>query len=136
MNKLILSGRPTKDPEIKYSGTEEKPIAVARFQIASNRIFVREGEAKADFIPCVAFGRTAKFIEEYVTKGKLILITGSLRNNDYTDRNGQKVYGFQMVIDTIELLEKKTSEDKCRQMALENGDEFMELPDDSEVPFA
>lgn len=107
MNKLILSGRPTRDPEIIYSGEGESQKAVAKFTMASNRIYKRENEPTADFIPCVAFGRQAKFIEQYVRKGMLIQITGPLRNNDYTNKNGEKVYGFQVVAETVEIFENK-----------------------------
>lgn len=109
MNKLILSGRPTKDPQIFYNGDDENQKMTAKFTLAANRMFKRENEPTADFIPCVAFGRQAKVIDQYVKKGMLVLITGRLTNNDYVNQDGVKVYSFQMIIDTIELLEKKDS---------------------------
>lgn len=107
MNKLILSGRPTRDPEIFYTGEGDNQKTVARFTMASNRIYKRENEPTADFVPCVAFGRQAKVIEEYVKKGMLIQITGPLRNNDYINKDGQKVYSFQVIVESIEIMEKK-----------------------------
>ena len=129
MNKLILTGRPTTDPEIIYTEEEEKQKILAKFRLASNRIFVREGEATADFIPCIAFGKQAKLIEEYVKKGSRILVTGPIRNNDYTNKHGEKIYGFQMTIETIEFLEKKKSS--------ANGEEFMNLSEEelADMPF-
>lgn len=107
MNKLILSGRPTRDPEIFYTGEGDNQKIAARFTMASNRIHKREGYPEADFIPIVAFGRQAKFIESYIKKGILIQITGPLQNNDYTNKDGEKVYGFQVVAETVEIFEKK-----------------------------
>lgn len=136
MNKLILSGRPTREPVISYSASEgEKQKVVARFMMASNKIFVREGEASADFIPCVAFGKPAKFIEEYVKKGMLLLVTGALRNNDYVNKDGVKVYGFQLVVDTVEILEKKNENAQPAPTVDENG--YMHMTDEemADMPF-
>lgn len=126
MNKLILSGRPTRDPEIIYSGEGESQKAIAKFTMASNRIYKRENEPTADFIPCVAFGRQAKFIEQYVRKGMLIQITGPLRNNDYTNKEGQKVYGFQTVAESVEIMEKKEN----NQNPALDTEEFMNITEE------
>lgn len=128
MNKLTLTARPTKDPGIIYTGEGEKQKVTAKFTAASNRIYKREGEADADFIPCVAFGRQAKFIEEYVKKGVLLLLTGPVRNNDYLNKEGVKVFGFQMIVESVELLEKKNSP------PVADADGYMQA--DEEVPFA
>ena len=131
MNKLILSGRPTREPEILYSGEGENQKEIAKFTMASNRIFKRENEAAADFIPCVAFGRQARVIDQYLRKGMLIQITGPLRNNDYMDKNGRKVYSFQVIVESIEFMEKKSAE------AEKAEDEFMNITEEemAEMPF-
>lgn len=107
MNKLILSGRPTREPEIIHTGEGDKQKTTAKFTMASNRIHKREGYPDADFLPIVAFGRTAKFIEAYVKKGMLIQITRPVQNNDYTNKDGEKVYSYQVVAETVEIYEKK-----------------------------
>lgn len=135
MNKLILSGRPTREPEIKYSGEGERQTVVAKFTLASNRIFKRENEAAADFIPCVAFGRQAKFIEQYIRKGMQILITGPLRNNNYTNKDGNKVYSFQMVAETVEILEKKDSSSHPAPAPDEDGYLHMTDEEMADMPF-
>lgn len=132
MNRLTLTGRPTRDPEIRYSGDAEKEKIIAKFTLASNRIFVREGEATADFIPCAAFGRTAKIIDEYVRKGKHILVSGPIRNNDYINKDGVKIYGFQMTVETVEILEKKNT-----GPAEPAEDGYLHIdPNDEELPFS
>lgn len=131
MNRLMLSGRPTKDPGISYTGEGENQKTIAKFTLASNRIYKREGEPSADFIPVVAFGRTAKFIEQYVRKGMLILISGPLRNNDYTNKEGAKVYSFQMVAETVEILEKKEADEETPT----DQEGFTHIDQETEVPF-
>lgn len=133
MNKLILRGRPTREPEIRYTENAEKSKCIARFTLAANRLYVREGEAKADFIPCIVFGRQAEFIEKYVGKGLQILVTGPLRNNDYVNKDGVKVYGFQMVVETVEILDKRS--DLENRVPDEGG--FMTIPDEEidDMPF-
>lgn len=135
MNKLILSGRPTRNPEIIYTGGGENQKAIAKFTLASNRIFKRENEPLADFIPCVAFGRQAKFIEQYVKKGMLIQITGPLRNNDYTNKDGQKVYSFQVVVESIEIMEKKGSGHDVNSATDAEGYMTMTEEEMAEMPF-
>lgn len=108
MNKVILSGRLTRDPETRYSQSAE-PIAVTRIGIAVNRRFKRDGEPDADFINCVSFGKTAEFISKYFTKGKMIGIVGSLRTNSWTDNNGQKRTSTEVQIEEAEFLESKSA---------------------------
>ena len=111
MNKLELIGRPTADPEIsQYSVTVDGNPAqsqVARLSIAVSRFGAKEGEVQADFIPAVAFGKMAERLQKYVKKGQLIYVEGPLRNNNYDDKDGKKVYGFQMNIQYMELLGKR-----------------------------
>ena len=89
MNKVILMGRLTRDPDIRYS-QGENATAVARYALAVNRSFKREGEPDADFINCVAFGRAAEFAEKYFKKGSRILISGRIQTGSYTDRDGRR----------------------------------------------
>lgn len=131
MNKLQLIGRPTADPEISYytskRGNTESQSARAKFTVAVNR---RErGENTADFIPCVAFGKTAEVIEKYVKKGGQIYLEGSLQNNNYENKEGNKVYGFQMHVSQIELLGKKSTEEDQ-----ETGG-FVNMSEQEETPF-
>lgn len=137
MNKLILTGRPTRDPQIIYTGEGEKQKMTAKLTLAVNRIFKRENEPTADFIPCVVFGRQAKVVEQYVRKGMLVLITGRLTNNDYINREGVKVYSFQMVVDTVELLESKNSNDAPAPEPMTDEDGYMQITEEemAEMPF-
>ena len=130
MNRLILTGRLTRDPEIRYTskGESQETYAIARFTLACNHIGKsRDHESKADFITCVAFRKTAELVERYVRKGSLVLVTAAVHNNNYTDKNGDTVYSYNFVVDTIEFLDKK------KEAGSEEG--FMELPDDEEMPF-
>lgn len=137
MNKLIVSGRPTRDPEIFYSGEGEKQKTVAKFTIASNRIFKREGDASADFIPVVAFGRQAKFIETYIRKGMLIQLTGPLRNNDYVNKEGEKRHSFQMVAETVEIFEKKNESQSQGSAPEPDSEGYMQMTEEemADMPF-
>jgi len=91
MNKTILMGRLTRDPEIRTAAGESGTV-IARFTLAVNRRFRRDGEASADFINCVAFGKTAEFIEKYINKGRQICVSGRIQTGSYTNRDGQKIY--------------------------------------------
>ena len=108
MNKVIISGRLTRDPEMRYSQSAE-PLAVTRFSIAVNRRFNKDGEPDADFINCVSFGKTAEFISKYFTKGKMIGVVGSIRTNSWTDNNGQKRVSTDVQVEEVEFLESKSS---------------------------
>lgn len=110
MNKVTLTGRLTRNPEIRYSQSAE-PVAVTRFGVAVNRKFKKDGEPDADFINCVTFGKTAEFISKYFTKGKMIGILGSLRTNSWTDNNGQKRTSTEVLVEEAEFLEKKENSD-------------------------
>ena len=98
MNKVILMGRLTRDPEVKYTQSAE-PLAVARFSIAVNRRYKREGEAEADFINCVAFGKTGEFTSKYFKKGMMIGLVGRLQVNSYTDRDGKKRTSTDVIVE-------------------------------------
>lgn len=108
MNKAIISGRLTRDPEVRYSQSAE-PIAVVRFSVACNRKFKRENEPDADFINCVAFGKTGEFISKFFNKGKMIGIVGSIRTNSWTDTSGQKRYSTEIYVEEADFLESKAA---------------------------
>ena len=91
MNKVILMGRLTRDPEVRYSAGENA-LAIARYTLAVDRRFRRDGEATADFISCVVFGRGAEFAEKYFHQGIRIVVSGRIQTGSYTNRDGQKVY--------------------------------------------
>ena len=137
MNKVIIIGRFTRDPEIKYS-TGENATATARFSLAVNRRFKnKEGNYDADFINCVAFGKTAEFIEKYFTKGMAIGITGRIQTGSYINNEGQKVYKTEVVVEETEFVESKnkgTSDNVPNNNANSNSD-FEETASDDEMPF-
>ena len=137
MNKVIIIGRFTRDPEIKYS-TGENATATARFSLAVNRRFKnKEGNYDADLINCVAFGKTAEFIEKYFTKGMAIGITGRIQTGSYTNKEGQQVYTSDVVVEETEFVESKnkgTSDNVPNNNANSNSD-FEETASDDEMPF-
>ena len=106
MNKVILMGRLTRDPEIRYS-QGERSTAVARYSLAVNRTFKRDGEPDADFINCVAFGRQAEFAEKYFHKGIRIVITGRIQTGSYTNKDGVRVYTTDIIVDDQEFADSK-----------------------------
>ena len=106
MNKIQITGRLTRDPEIRYGG-EGNQTCIARFSVAVPKRFKRQGEAEADFINCTAFGKTGELIEKYVAQGDRIGVSGRLENNNYTDRNGVKHYDFVVTVEEIDLIETK-----------------------------
>lgn len=98
MNKVILMGRLTRDPDVRYT-TGENPLAIARYTLAVDRRFHKDGEATADFISCVVFGRAAEFAEKYFRQGLKITISGRIQTGSYTNREGQKVYTTEIVVE-------------------------------------
>ena len=144
MNKVILMGRLTRDPEVRYS-PGENATAVARFTLAVDRRFRRD-DASTDFIGCVAFGRNAEFIEKYFRQGTKALITGRIQTGSYTNRDGQKVYTTDVVVEDQEFAESKNASGASDsgfapvsrpQPSAAIGDGFMNIPDgiDEELPF-
>lgn len=134
MNKVIFTARPTKTPEIRYSADGK---AVAKFDCAVNRTFKREGEPDADFFSCVAFGKIAETIEKYVSKGTKILIEGEVRNNNYTNKDGQKVYGTQILVNSFEFCESKGTGGNEVPTFKPDANGFMDLSgiSEEELPF-
>ena len=141
MNKVSLVGRLTRDPEVRYT-TGENASAIARFSVAVNRRFKNaEGNYEADFINCLAFGKSAEFIEKYFRKGMAIGLTGRIQTGSYTNKDGQKVYTTDVVVEETEFVESKgdngTSNNAPSRPAPSNNDGFMNIPDgiDEELPF-
>ena len=110
MNKVILMGRLTRDPEVRYSAGENA-LAIARYTLAVDRRFRRDGEASADFISCVCFGRSAEFAEKYFRQGLKIVVSGRIQTGSYTNRDGQKVYTTEVVVEDQEFAESKAASD-------------------------
>ena len=108
MNKVIFMGRLTRDPEMRYGGASG--TGIARFGIAVDRRFKREGQPEADFFNCVAFGRLAEFVEKYLHKGIKIVLDGEVQNDNYTNKEGRMVYGTQIVCNNIEFAESKNAQ--------------------------
>ena len=148
MNKVILMGRLTRDPEVRYS-QGENATAVARYSLAVDRRFRRENEPTADFINCVAFGRAAEFAERYLRQGTKIAITGRIQTGSYTNRDGVKVYTTDIVVEEQEFAESKAAGGSAAPAnnyqaspapspSSDIGDGFMNIPDgiDEELPFS
>lgn len=146
MNKVILMGRLTRDPEIRYSQGEQA-TAIARYSLAVDRRFRRDGDTQtADFINCVAFGRQGEFAEKYLRKGIKIAITGRIQTGSYTNKDGQKVYTTDVVVEEQEFAESKAASEQNSgsftpvdrpSPTAAAGDGFMNIPDgiDEELPF-
>lgn len=151
MNKVILMGRLTRDPDVRYSAGENS-TAVARYTLAVDRRFHRDGDATADFIGCVAFARQAEFAEKYLRQGTKIAITGRIQTGSYTNREGQKVYTTDVVVEEQEFAESKNAggnnggysapqhnnpAPSANTSDLGSADGFMNIPDgiDEELPF-
>ena len=144
MNKVQLVGRLTRDPEIRQS-QGENATATARCSVAVNRRFKNsEGNYDADFINCVAFGKSAEFVEKYFKKGMAIGLTGRIQTGSYTNKDGQKVYTTDVVVEETEFVESKgasnTGNSNVSRPApsATNNNDFMSIPDgvDEELPFA
>ena len=150
MNKVILMGRLTRDPEVRYSQNGESPMAIARFSLAVDRRGSRnsaDGQT-ADFINCVAFGRNGEFAERYLRKGTKIALTGRIQTGSYTNKDGVKVYTTDVVVEEQEFAESKNSNggssdnysapaNNFSAAPMAAGDGFMNIPDgiDEELPF-
>ena len=148
MNKVILMGRLTRDPEVRYS-TGERQIAIARYTLAVDRrgraAANGDGQPTADFIPCVAFDRAAEFAEKYFHQGIKIVVTGRIQTGSYTNRDGVKVYTTEVVAEDQEFAESKRSADAPKQSGSapaamppatdEMIPENIVLPDDDDLPF-
>ncbi|MBQ7563410.1 MAG: single-stranded DNA-binding protein [Lachnospiraceae bacterium] len=146
MNKVILMGRLTRDPEVRYSSGDNQ-MAIARYTLAVDRRFQRNNsDQTADFIPCVAFGKAGEHAEKYFRKGIKIVVSGRIQTGSYTNKEGQKVYTTEVIVDEQEFAESKNassgSSESYTAPAPSSGedvsDDFMNIPDgiDEELPFA
>lgn len=120
MNKAIEIGRLTRDPEVRYS--QGSNTAVARYTVAVDRKFKREGEPTADFIPCVAFGKQAEFAEKYFRKGTKVVISGRITTGSYTNKDGQKVYTTEITVEEQEFAEEVVRNSGYRWFVIKCGD--------------
>lgn len=161
MNKVILMGRLTRDPEVRYSSGDQ-PLAIARFSIAVDRRFKRDGEPDADFFNCTSFGKQGEFVERYLHKGTKVVVSGRIQNDNYTNKEGQQVYSVRIVTEDVEFAESKNASSggnsdggygnnggynggnnynggggNRAQAPAGAGDGFMNIPDgiDEELPF-
>ena len=145
MNKVILMGRLTRDPEVRYSQGAE-PIAIARYTLAVDRRGRRDAsgnEQTADFIQCVMFGRTAEFAEKYLKQGTKMVVCGRIQTGSYTNKDGNKVYTTEIVVEEQEFAESKNNNDSSSQdrpvpsPSDANADGFMSIPDgiENDLPF-
>lgn len=141
MNKCVLMGRLTRDPEVRYT-QGDNASAVARFSLAVDRRFKKDGDQTADFINCVAFGKTGEFIEKYGHKGTKFVVEGRIQTGSYTNKDGQKVCTTDVVVEQVEFAESKASADGNATNNTSNSNtptdtSFMDIPDgiDEELPF-
>lgn len=137
MNKVILMGRLVRDPEIRYTQGENS-MAVARFTLAVDRRFKRDNQPTADFISCICFGKTAEFVEKYCKKGTKLAVDGSWQTGSYTNKDGNKVYTNDCLVDNCEFAESKaTAEQNQKKDDNTGNDDFMNIPDGIEdgLPF-
>ena len=145
MNKVILVGRLTRDPEVRYGGANN--TAVARFTLAVDRRFKRDSEPNADFINCVAMGKSAEFIEKYFQKGIKVSICGHIQTGSYTNKDGQKVYTTDVFVEEQEFAESRNASQQNNNVQAgpspygnipTDSDGFMNIPDgiDEQLPFS
>lgn len=151
MNKVVLMGRLTKNPDIRYTQTSPA-MCIARYTLAVNRRYRKEGEQEADFISCVSFGKAAEFAEKYLQQGMKITISGRIQTGSYTDREGTKRYTTDVIIEEQEFAESKGSSERRQAAAPDPGpaadyypgdappvdeDGFMHIPEgiQEELPF-
>ncbi len=146
MNKVVLVGRLTRDPEVRYSQGEHA-TAVARYTLAVDRRFRRDNEPTADFIPCVVFGRSGEFAEKYFRQGMRVSVSGRIQTGSYTNKDGVRVYTTEVVVEEQEFAESRAESEANRNSfsqpsassspSVDAGDGFMNIPDgiDEELPF-
>lgn len=132
MNKVILMGRLTRDPDIRYTDNQ---TCVARYSVAVDRRYSKDGEQGADYPSVVSFGKAGEFVEKYLKQGTKVLIVGRLQTGNYTNKDGVKVYTTDVITEEIEFAEsKRASEDKPQEVN-ESGGEFMNIDEKVDLPF-
>lgn len=146
MNKVILMGRLVRDPEVRYSEGDE-PLAIARYTLAVDRRGRRDAsnnDQNADFIPCVAFGRAGEFVEKYLRQGTKMVVTGRIQTGSYTNKDGNRVYTTEVIVEEQEFAESKSSNDNREYNAQDrpapgnaSADGFMSIPEgiENNLPF-
>lgn len=146
MNKVILMGRLTRDPDVRYSQTANGSMAVARYTLAVDRRFKKDGETNADFISCVAFGKVGEFAEKYLHQGTKIVVEGRIQTGSYTNEDGNKVYTTDIYVENCEFAESKSAAEQNGvntaparpKPSNVDADGFMTIPDnvdDEGLPF-
>lgn len=146
MNKVILMGRLTRDPDIRYT-QGDKPMAIAKYTLAVDRRFKKDGEPTADFIPCTCFGKNAEFAEKYLRQGTKIAVSGRIQTGSYTNNEGKRVYTTDVMVEEQEFAESKNASQANNNNSSNNSGQpmpqntesygFMNIPDglDEELPF-
>ena len=143
MNNVILTGRLTRDPEVRHSQNGNEDRVVARYTLAVDRIYSKENQ-QADFINCVEFGKLAEFAEKYFYKGIKLIVRGRIQTGSYTNRDGVKVYTTDIIVESHEFAESKRTSEQNSNAPISNdvpavgSDGFMNIPDglDEELPFS
>lgn len=145
MNKAIITGRLTKEPEVRYSQTASGNMAIARYTLASDRKFKKDDEQNADFINCIAFGKSGEFAEKYLHKGTKIAVVGRIQTGSYTNKDGNKVYTTDVVIEEQEFCESKNANSSNSEQSStanannqpSSGNDFMSIPEgiEDDLPF-
>ena len=139
MNKVILMGRLTRDPDIRYS-TGDSPLCVGKYTLAVDRRFKRDGQPTTDFINCVLFGKQAEFAEKYLTKGTKLVVSGRIQTGSYKNKDGATIYTTDVVVEEQDFAESKKDtrqEEKEPEPPKESSGGFMEIPEgiEKELPF-
>lgn len=143
MNNVILSGRLTRDPEVRHSQNGNEDRVVARYTLAVDRIYSKENQ-QADFINCVEFGKLAEFAEKYFHRGLKLIVRGRIQTGSYTNRDGVKIYTTDIIVESHEFAESKRTSEQNSNAPISNdvpavgSDGFMNIPDglDEELPFS
>lgn len=138
MNKVILMGRLTRDPNITYAQKDNS--AIARFNLAVDRRVAKnnDNQQTADFISCVAFGKTAEFAEKYLRQGTKLVVEGRIQTGSYTNKDGVKVYTTDIMVESVEFAESKSAGNGTRNESKPSDGGFMNIPEgiDEDLPFA
>lgn len=149
MNKVMLAGRLVRDPEVRYSQSAT-PMAIARYTLAVDRKYKKDGEANADFIPCIAFGKLGEFAEKYLKQGTKIIVTGRIQTGSYTNKEGVRVYTTDVIVEEQEFCESRKAQENGGNNAAQSSsyqqsspygsvgnDGFIQVPDGiaEELPF-
>ncbi len=130
MNKIILLGNMTREPKTTRKKNEDgNEVVITKFDLAVNRKMKREGDADTDFFHCTSFGKQAEFVEKYFHSGSRVLVAGRVQNNNYTTKEGNKVYGFSIITEEVEFAQKKSA-----AKVVEDADGFSSVPDEN-LPF-